>query len=72
MTRPGCTWCGKPAGGRVKAKDDRGRPVDITYCDPESPCWDRTYDQVRRYMPRTWTPIETGQPDLFDLLPTEG
>lgn len=72
MIRTRCTWCGNTATGRVKAKDDKSRPVDIPYCDTGDTCWDKTHQAVRRYTPRTWTRLEQSPPDLFDLLPPEG
>jgi hypothetical protein len=70
MTLIRCRWCGQPAAGKCTAKAD-GDTVEILYCDATQ-CWNRTYNTVKRHPSRTFTVIEPGQPDLFDLLPDEG
>jgi hypothetical protein len=74
---PRCRWCGKPATARCTAKTGDATIV-IDYCDPEGPCWDTTYREVRPHPERTWTPItrpvrapQPG-PDLLQLLPGKG
>lgn len=75
MTVARCRWCGRPAAERCRAKG-LGAPTEILYCDPETECWERTYQATRRYPERAWTQIGTrtrrpkpAGPDLFDLLP---
>jgi hypothetical protein len=74
MTSARCRWCGRPAADQCRAKGN-GQPVVVPYCGPDTECWERTYQEVRRYPERTWSGIERPKrraqsgPDLFDLLP---
>jgi hypothetical protein len=70
-----CHWCGNEAQHRVKARGGDGGRMEIVYCDPEAPCWDKTFKVAKNHPYQDWTPIEQakrGHPDLFDLLPDEG
>lgn len=71
-----CQWCGEPADGYVKAA---GLAAPIYDCGSKS-CWERSYQQVKNRVPRSWKLIGQAKgkrapqpgPDLFDLLPDEG
>ncbi len=71
-----CQWCGRPADGLVKAA---GLDAPIYDCG-SPPCWEQSYQRVKRLVPRTWKLIDQAKrskapqpgPDLFDFLPNEG
>lgn len=73
-----CQFCPTVATGVVRAE---GLTSPVLYCDADA-CWARAWRMAAHRIPRSWGPLprtksrrrarDTGQGDLFDLLPTKG